>query len=48
LVWSSEQLKHRYDELKVRWALWENLKEKETGIGWDHEKGTVAAMMNGG
>jgi len=43
LAWSREQLKHKYDGLKVRWALWKKLKGKETGLGWDHEKGTIAA-----
>ena len=43
LAWSREQLKHKYDGFKVRWALWKKLKGKETGLGWDHEKGTIAA-----
>jgi len=43
LTWSREQLKHKYDGLKVRWALWKKLKEKETGLGWDYEKGIIAA-----
>ncbi|KAJ8420135.1 hypothetical protein Cgig2_029778 [Carnegiea gigantea] len=43
LAWSREELKHKYDGLKVRWALWKKLKGRETGLGWDHEKGTIAA-----
>ena len=36
LAWSRKQLKHKYDGLKVRWALWKKLKGKETDLGWDH------------
>jgi len=43
LTCSREQLKHKYDGLKVRWALWKKLKGNETSLGWDHEKGTIAA-----
>ncbi|KAJ8436962.1 hypothetical protein Cgig2_018909 [Carnegiea gigantea] len=43
LAWSREQLKHKYDGLKVSWALCKKLKGKEVSLGWDHEKGTIAA-----
>ena len=43
LAWSREQIKHKYDGLKIRWALWKKLKGKETSLGWDHEKGTITA-----
>ena len=36
LAWSREQLKYKYDGLKVKWALWKKLKGKETDLGWDH------------
>ncbi|XP_019181775.1 PREDICTED: uncharacterized protein LOC109176830 [Ipomoea nil] len=26
-----------------RWSLWKQLKEKETGLGWDHVKATISA-----
>ncbi|CAO2840980.1 unnamed protein product [Amaranthus hypochondriacus] len=29
--------------MRLKWMLWKNLKSKETGLGWDHEKGTVNA-----
>ncbi|WCJ29493.1 hypothetical protein M5689_011126 [Euphorbia peplus] len=29
--------------MRTRWSLWRALKGKETGLGWDHEKGTISA-----
>ena len=29
--------------MKARWGLWKKLKGRETGLGWDHEKWTIAA-----
>ncbi|GMI90314.1 hypothetical protein HRI_002700700 [Hibiscus trionum] len=37
------QLKNRWDLLKKEWKLWKKLKEKDTGLGWDHTKGTIDA-----
>ncbi|KAK9033686.1 hypothetical protein V6N11_049872 [Hibiscus sabdariffa] len=37
------QLKNRWDLLKKEWKLWKKLKEKDTGLGWDHMKGTIDA-----
>lgn len=43
LSWTREQLKNKYDWMKARWGLWKKLKGRETGLGWDHEKRTIAA-----
>lgn len=32
LIWSREQLKHKYDWMKIRWGLWKKLKGRETGL----------------
>ena len=29
--------------MRPKWMLWKNLKSKETGLGWEHKKGTVNA-----
>ncbi|CAA0828292.1 Unknown protein [Striga hermonthica] len=29
--------------MRTRWSLWKQLKDKETGLGWDHMKGTIDA-----
>ncbi|KAL2922727.1 L10-interacting MYB domain-containing protein [Bienertia sinuspersici] len=43
LAWDKSRLKNKLDGLRPKWILWKQLKGKETGLGWDHEKGTVAA-----
>nr|GMC67926.1 L10-interacting MYB domain-containing protein-like [Ipomoea batatas] len=29
--------------MRSRWGLWKQLRGKETGLGWDHDKGTISA-----
>ncbi|KAK8583837.1 hypothetical protein V6N12_068095 [Hibiscus sabdariffa] len=41
--YTQRQLKNRWDLLKKEWKLWKKLKEKDTGLGWDHMKGTIDA-----
>ncbi|KAL4642656.1 hypothetical protein ACB092_02G036200 [Castanea dentata] len=36
--------KHKWDNLKKDWVLWNKLKGSETGLGWDAAKGTIAAI----
>ncbi|WCJ39612.1 hypothetical protein M5689_020589 [Euphorbia peplus] len=43
LPYEKNQLKHKWDWMRIRWSLWRALKGKETGLGWDHEKGTISA-----
>ncbi|KAL2939224.1 L10-interacting MYB domain-containing protein, partial [Bienertia sinuspersici] len=43
LAWDKSRLKNKLDGLRPKWILWKQLKGKEIGLGWDHEKGTVAA-----
>ena len=43
LAWDKGRLKNKLDGMRPKWILWKQLKSKETGLGWDHEKGTVAA-----
>ena len=38
-----EQLKSTWDVLKGDWRLWEQLRNLDTGLGWDAVKGTIAA-----
>ena len=42
-TYTQKQLKNRMDNLKTEWAKWQQLKGKETGLGWNHEKGTIEA-----
>ncbi|KAL3813372.1 hypothetical protein ACJIZ3_014640 [Penstemon smallii] len=37
------QLKNRWDALKKDWGIWSKLMRGETGLGWNHERGTVDA-----
>lgn len=37
------QLKNRWDALKREFASFAKLVEKDTGLGWDHDKNTVKA-----
>ncbi|KAK8996767.1 hypothetical protein V6N11_020266 [Hibiscus sabdariffa] len=43
LGYDKNKLKNKWDWLKNRWSLWKALKGKETGLDWDHEKGTISA-----
>ncbi|KAB2606059.1 hypothetical protein D8674_005776 [Pyrus ussuriensis x Pyrus communis] len=38
-----KQLKNKWDALKNEWKLWKELVGKETGLGWNSNKGTVDA-----
>ncbi|KAL3820189.1 hypothetical protein ACJIZ3_006094 [Penstemon smallii] len=41
--YSKVQLKNKWDSLKKEFSQWKSLTRGETGLGWDHEKGTVTA-----
>jgi hypothetical protein len=43
LSYDFKQIKNKWDILKKEWQLWERLKGKETGIGWDYISRTVTA-----
>ena len=43
LNYDKDQLKSRWDVLKVDWRMWEQLKSHDTGLGWDAVKGTIDA-----
>lgn len=42
------QLKNKWDRLKKEWGQWKSLTRGETGLGWNHEKGTVVLVLSGG
>ncbi|KAI9076985.1 hypothetical protein K1719_041061 [Acacia pycnantha] len=39
--YNQKQLKNRLDNLKLDWTAWKQLLGKETGLGWNHETGTI-------
>ena len=41
--YTRKQLKNKWDALKEYWRLWRDLKDGETGLGWDSRLQTVAA-----
>ncbi|KAL2943512.1 L10-interacting MYB domain-containing protein [Bienertia sinuspersici] len=43
LAYDKNKLKNKWDGIRSRWSLWKALKGKETGLGWDREKGTISA-----
>lgn len=38
-----KQLKNKWETLKKEYNLWNDLKQKATGLGWDNNKGTISA-----
>ena len=46
LNYEKDQLKSRWDVLKVDWRGWEQLRNLDTGLGWDAVKGTIATPDN--
>ena len=42
--YDKNQLRSRWDVLKVDWKVWEQLRNLDTGLGWDAVKGTIAAI----
>lgn len=36
-------VKNKFDHMKKLWKDWKDLKNGETGLGWDAEKGTITA-----
>ncbi|CAH9129556.1 unnamed protein product, partial [Cuscuta epithymum] len=46
LPWDKMKLKNKLDTIKKSWSLWKQLKGKETGLGWDHVKGTISASSD--
>lgn len=43
LRYDQKQLKNKWEKMKTDFTTWKNLIEKETGLGWDHEKQTIIA-----
>ena len=43
LRYEYKQFRNRWDSLKKEWQLWAKLIGKDTGLGWDGEKKTIAA-----
>ncbi|XP_057453426.1 L10-interacting MYB domain-containing protein-like [Lotus japonicus] len=43
LAYDYKKFKNKWDHLKVDWALWTKLNARESGLGWDATKRTVAA-----
>lgn len=43
LPWDKQKLKNKLDNMKGPYSLWKQLKGRETGLGWDYNKGTIAA-----
>ena len=43
LNYDKNQLKSRWDVLKVDWRVWEQLKSHDIGLGWDVVKRTIDA-----
>ncbi|WCJ24546.1 hypothetical protein M5689_006497 [Euphorbia peplus] len=42
-MFTKDQMRHKWDTMKLQWKLWRELKGKETGLGWDPIKGTIDA-----
>ncbi|CAI9089485.1 OLC1v1024069C1 [Oldenlandia corymbosa var. corymbosa] len=38
-----EQLSQKFHRFRIDWNAFKDLQEKHTGLGWDHQKGTVTA-----
>ncbi|CAI9090418.1 OLC1v1022095C1 [Oldenlandia corymbosa var. corymbosa] len=38
-----EQLSQKFHRFRIDWNAFKDLREKHTGLGWDHEKGTITA-----
>ncbi|XP_030941923.1 L10-interacting MYB domain-containing protein-like [Quercus lobata] len=43
LNYDKDQLKSRWNVLKVDWRVWEQLKSHDTGLSWNAVKGTIDA-----
>ncbi|XP_050214118.1 L10-interacting MYB domain-containing protein-like isoform X2 [Mercurialis annua] len=43
LIFTKEQLKHKWDWMKEQWKIWKDLKGKSTGLGWNPITGTIVA-----
>ena len=43
LNYDKDQLKSRWDVLKIDWRVWEKLKNLDAGLGWDVVKRTIDA-----
>ncbi|XP_020106249.1 L10-interacting MYB domain-containing protein-like [Ananas comosus] len=39
------QLKNKWDSLRRDWVIWMQLVGKETGLGWNHARGTIDASL---
>lgn len=38
-----KQIKNHWDYTKADWKIWNKLREKETGLGWDYVNNTIMA-----
>ncbi|CAI9117587.1 OLC1v1018997C1 [Oldenlandia corymbosa var. corymbosa] len=38
-----EQLSQKFHRFRIDWNAFKDLREKHTGLGWDHQKGTITA-----
>ncbi|XP_050207568.1 uncharacterized protein LOC126656991 [Mercurialis annua] len=41
LIFTKEQLKHKWDWMKEQWKIWKDLKGKSTELGWNLITGTI-------
>ena len=46
LNYDKDQLKIRWDVLKIDWRVWEKLKGLDTSLGWDAVKGMIDVSDN--
>ncbi|WCJ41875.1 hypothetical protein M5689_022714 [Euphorbia peplus] len=42
-IFTKDQMRNKWDTMKLHWKLWKDLKGKETGLGWNPIKGTIDA-----
>jgi hypothetical protein len=41
LDWGKQALKNKFDGMKRDWRLWRQLKDSDTGLGWNYRLGTL-------
>ncbi|KAK8957665.1 hypothetical protein KSP39_PZI001098 [Platanthera zijinensis] len=41
--YDQKQMKNKWDQLKKEWKLWRELKQGETGLGWNSTRKTIDA-----